>query len=46
VRLEEFGFPPRVSNVKETIVLLRHPELGWRKKLLRHILEKESEKII
>jgi len=30
VRLKEFGFPPRVSHMKEAIVLLKHSEVGMK----------------
>jgi len=39
VRLEEFGFPPRVSHVKEAIVLLKHPELGLEEEVIERYFE-------
>jgi len=39
VRLEEFGFPPRVSHVKEAIVLLKHPELSLEEEAIEGYFE-------
>ena len=41
VRLEEFGFPPRVHHVKEAIILLKHPELGMEEEIVEGYFEKK-----
>ena len=44
VRLEELGFPPRVSHMKEAIALLKHAELGLGEEAIEAYFEGAIEK--